>query len=294
MGTGVAGERPADQRLDDGLSVCFDSEPFVEPMELLGNPVVELALVSDRTQAQVAVRLCDVAPDGSSLRISYAVLNLAHRSGSEKPRPPVPGEPFRAWLTLKMCGHRLPPGHRLRLAVATACWPLVWPARDLATLTLSTAESRLMLPVRAPTANEPVVRFDPPRHGPAAPMTILAESRATRRVTFDLLGDTATVVTEGLGGLFGEGVVRFDEIGTDHAHDLTRTLTVGTDPLSAETRIVQRYAMGREGWRIRIETTTVLTADASAFRLTGELKAYENDVMVRTRDWHETIERRDL
>ena len=149
----------------------------------------------------------------------------------------------------------------------------------------------MMLPARAPGADEPRVRFDPPRHGPAAPMTRIAASDATRHVAFDLLNETATVVTEGRGGLFGEGVVRFDEIGTDHGHDLTRTLSVGADPLSAETRIVQRYAMGREGWRIRIETETVLTADATSFHLTGELRAYENDALVRTRHWDATIAR---
>ncbi len=291
MGTGVPGERPADQRLDDGLSVCFDSEPSTEPMELLGNPVVELALASDRSHAQVAVRLCDVAPDGSSLRISYAVLDLAHRQGSEAPRPLVPGEPFRAWLTLKMCGHRVPPGHRLRLAISTAYWPLAWPAREAATLTLSTADSRLMLPVREPGGDEPSVRFEPPRHGPAAPATRLAESRMARRVSFDLIDETTTVVTEGRGGLFGEGVVRWEEIGTEVAHDLTRTLTIGKDPLSAETRIVQRYAMGREGWRIRIETVTAMTGDAETFTLTGELRAYENEVLVRERRWAERLPR---
>ena len=292
MGTGVAGERPTDQRLDDGLSLCFDSDPLAAPLEILGNPVVTLRLASDRPQAQVAVRLCDVAPDGSSLRVSYAVLNLSHRAGSEDPRPLVPGEAVAVSIPLKMCGHRVPAGHRLRLALSTAYWPLVWPARDPATLTVEPASSGLRLPVREGGAAE--VAFAAPRHGPATPATRIAEGRAARRVTFDLLGETATVMTEGEGGLFGEGVMRWDAIGTDLSHDLTRTLTVGTDPLSAETRISQRYAMGREGWRIRIETETALSGDAEAFTLTGELRAYENDTLVRTRTWRERVPRRDL
>lgn len=292
MGTGVPGERPTDQRLDDGLSLCFDSDPLAVPLEILGNPVVTLRLASDRPQAQVAVRLCDVAPDGSSLRVSYAVLNLSHRAGSEDPRPLVPGEAVAVSIPLKMCGHRMPAGHRLRLALSTAYWPLVWPARDAATLTVEPAGSGLRLPVRDGDAAE--VALAPPRHGPATPATRIAEGRAGRRVTFDLLGDSATVVTEGEGGLFGEGVMRWDAIGTDLSHDLTRSLTVGTDPLSAETRITQRYVMGRAGWRIRIETETALTGDAEAFTLTGELRAYENDTLVRTRTWHERVPRRDL
>ncbi|MGI3902414.1 MAG: CocE/NonD family hydrolase, partial [Janthinobacterium lividum] len=294
MGTGVAGERPTDQRFDDGLSLCFDSEPLGEDVEVLGNPVVALSLASDLPQAQLAVRLCDVAPDGSSLRISYAVLNLAHRDGSEEPRPMVPGEAVQVRVALKMCGHRVPAGHRLRLALSTAYWPLVWPAREAATLSVHTGASLLRLPMRESGRSEPEVVFAAPRHGPAAPTTKLAESRAARRVTFDLLNDTATVVTEGEGGLFGEGVMRFDAIGTDLSHDLTRTLTVGRDPLSAETRIVQRYAMGRDGWRIRIETETAMRGDATHFTIEGELRAFENDTLVRTRRWHERIPRCEL
>ncbi len=294
MGTGVPGERPTDQRIDDGLSLCFDSEPLAAPLEILGNPLVALDLASDRPQAQVAVRLCDVAPDGSSLRVSYAVLNLAHRLGSEAPRPMVLGEVEQVWVTLKMCGHRVPAGHRLRLALSTSYWPLVWPARDAATLTLMTAGSRLMIPVRTPADADIPVSFAPPRHGPAAPTTRLADGRAARRVTLDLLGETATFVTEGEGGLFGEGVTRFDAIGTALSHDLTRTLTVGRDPLSAETRIVQRYAMGRDGWRIRIETETAMRGDAEAFTIEGELRAYEDDALVRTRTWSERLPRHDL
>ncbi len=294
MGTGVAGERPTDQRVDDGLSLCFDSEPLADAVEILGNPVVELSLSSDLPQAQLAVRLCDVAPDGSSLRMSYAVLNLAHRDGSEEPRPMVPGEASQMRVVLKMCGHRVPAGHRLRLALSTAYWPLVWPSRDPATLTVETGRSVLRLPVREAGRGEPEVVFAPPRHGPAAPTTTLAQGRAARRVTFDLLQDTATVVTEGEGGLFGEGAIRFDAIGTDLSHDLTRTLTIGQDPLSAETRIVQRYAMGRDGWRIRIETETVMRGDATHFTIESELRAFEGDTLVRTRQWHERIPRQEL
>ncbi|WP_237480641.1 CocE/NonD family hydrolase [Lichenibacterium dinghuense] len=291
MGTGVAGERPTDQRLDDGLSLCFDTEPLPEPVEILGNPSVEFVLASDRPQAQLAVRLCDVAPDGSSLRVSYAVLNLAHRDGSADPRPMVPGAPVRVSIALKMCGHRVPAGHRLRLAVSTACWPLVWPARDDATLTIETGDSRLTLPTAAGARD---ARFEPPRHGPAAPATVLAGGRAARRVTFDVQDGTAAYVIEAEGGLFGEGTLRFDDIGTELSHDLTRTLTVGRDPLSAETRIVQRYAMGREGWRVRIETEAAMRGDAECFTIEGELRAYEGDALVRTRTWRERIPRRDL
>jgi len=57
---------------------------------------------------------------------------------------------------------------------------------------------------------------------------------------------------------------------------------------------VQRYAMGRDGWRIRIETETALVGDAEAFTITGELRAYEGECLVRQRHWSERILRREM
>ncbi len=293
MGTGVAGERPADQRGDDGFSLCFDTGPLPEAMDVLGAPVADLHLAADRPQAQVALRLCDVAPDGSSLRVSYAVLNLSHRDGSGEPRPLVPGEIVAIKVPLKACGHRFPAGHRVRLAISTAYWPLVWPAPEAATVTV--ARGTLSLPERPARPDEADIAFPPPRHGPHAPQTKLREGSVERQTSLDLISDTAVTVTRGEGGLFGEGVVRWDETGTAQSHDLTRTLTInGADPSSAKAEITQRYAMGREGWAIVIESVTGLSADAEAFHITGTLRVSENGTPVHARSWDERVPRDNL
>jgi predicted acyl esterase len=292
MGTGVAGEAPGDQRLDDGLSLVFDSAPLSEAFDVLGFPAVELELSCDAPQGQIAVRLCDVAPDGASVRVSYAALNLAHRAGSDHPRPLSPGETVRLRLHLKACGHRFPSGHRLRLAIATAYWPLVWPARDRATVTIFAGASRLLVPVRRPGAGEPRCEFPPPERSRAAPQTIVRAGRTERSVSFDQIAGTATYVTKGEGGLFGEGVVRFDEIGMTLSHDLTRKLTIAADdPLSAEAVIEQIYVMERMGWTIEIRTSTKLRSNAESFRLTGGLEAYENASLVHERRFDERLAR---
>ena len=53
---------------------------------------MRLKLAADRPRAMVAVRLCDVQPDGASTRITYGVFNLCHRNGHEFPEAVVPGE----------------------------------------------------------------------------------------------------------------------------------------------------------------------------------------------------------
>ena len=59
-------ELPGDQRPDDALSVCFDQPVLTEAIDIVGAPEVSVRLSSDRRQANIAVRLCDVHPDGAS------------------------------------------------------------------------------------------------------------------------------------------------------------------------------------------------------------------------------------
>ena len=129
--------RRADQRLDDGFSRCFDSAPL---QRAPGNPRRAGDRGRDRLrQARGADLRCGSAtsrPDGSSRRVSYGVLNLTHRDSHAEPSALTPGEFYPIRLKLNDCGYAFAPGHRLRLALSTAYWPLIWPAPERATLTL--------------------------------------------------------------------------------------------------------------------------------------------------------------
>jgi putative CocE/NonD family hydrolase len=291
MGTGVAGEEPADQRHDDGLSLVFDTLPLGERFELLGAPEIEVEIASDKAVAQLCARLCDVAPDGSSRRVSYGVLNLTHRDSHAEPSALEPGRFYEVRLKLSDCGYAFAPGHVLRLALSTAYWPLVWPSPEAATLTVK-CPGRLVLPVRRSPEAGGAVDFEPPASAPDAPMTIVADGRQDRSATIDLLSGEGRYVTKGEGGLFGEGVVRYDEIGTVVGHDLKREFAVHRDdPLCASCNITQTYRLEREGWRIRIETTARMSATATHFMLEGTLRAYQNDQLVTERSWPVSIPR---
>ncbi len=147
---GAGHEQPGDQRADDGRSVVFDSAPLAERTEILGAPVLEATITSDRADALLVARLCDVAPDGASLRVSYGVLNLTHRDGHATPEPVPVGTPVRVRLQLNDCAHAFPAGHCIRLALSTSYWPLVWPSPHAARLVLDSFGSRLH--VAAPSA----------------------------------------------------------------------------------------------------------------------------------------------
>ena len=79
-----------EQRAEEGRSLAFDTPPLTERVEILGFPRARLAVSADQPQALLAVRLCDVAPDGSSTLVTRGVLNLTHRESHETPNPSSP------------------------------------------------------------------------------------------------------------------------------------------------------------------------------------------------------------
>jgi putative CocE/NonD family hydrolase len=290
MGAGCAGENPTDQRLDDGGSLVFDTPPLDREIAVLGAAGLRLEISADAPVAQIAVRLSDVAPDGRVSRVTYQVLNLTHRDGHEHPAVLEPGRRYDVGITFNACGHRFLPGHRIRLAIATAYWPIIWPAPYPATLTVRTGQSALELPVRRESG--PHVEFELPAHGPCAPMTQIDPGMVRRYTVQDHVSGETTYVTEGVGGVFGEGIIRFDEIDTQIAHSLKRELTIrDEDPLSARYVLSQSYEMGREGWRTRVQTRAQMHSDKENFYVSGSVTAYEDGNAVAERRWDETIPR---
>ena len=124
-------DAPLDQREEDALSQCFTTEQLAEDFCLLGFAKLNCHIVTRGLKnVPVIARLCDVFPDGTSVLITLGVLNLSHRFGHEtdQVRALKDGEVFRCEIELHISGYMIPKGHRLRLALTTNYWPLIWPA----------------------------------------------------------------------------------------------------------------------------------------------------------------------
>jgi hypothetical protein len=135
-----------DQQEDDLHSLVFETPPLEASVEILGAAIVALEVTCDRPIVNLEVRLCDVHPSGESSRVSYGALNLTHRHGHEKPVPLAIGERYRVRIQLNDAGSVFPAGHRIRLALSTAYWPMIWPSPEQATLMI--LAGTLDLPVR--------------------------------------------------------------------------------------------------------------------------------------------------
>ena len=281
---GLHAEMPGDQRSDDALSVCFDTLPLEAGMDLLGAAVLRLRLTSDRPRAHLIARLCDVAPDGSSLRIAHGVLNLCHRDGMEAPSDVPVGLPIGITLRLDQMAHRLAPGHRLRLALSTAYWPFLWPVAEPAALTLH--EGRIDLPLHGDSAGDEWV-FPPPQSAPSARRTALTLPRAVRREEWDRLTGAVVLVVED-----DSGACRIESHGLVTEERMAERWTIHPDdPACASAVIGWQQAQSLDEWRIRTEAQTEMTSTATAFHFKASLAAFENDEEVFRRTWEEEVPR---
>ena len=281
---GLNAEMPGDQRTDDALSVCFDGDALEAPLDLLGAAELRLRLSSDRPLGFVVARLCDVAPDGSSVRIAHGMLNLCHRDSREHPAPMVPGQEVEVAFRLDQMAYRLAAGHRLRLALSNSYWPFVWPSPEAGRLTLTGGS--VTLPVHAGSAAE----WTPPPAEHAAPWKhrVLRQGKTRRFVEEDqITGTVALVVQDDLGD--------FENL----THGLCSGETMSErwevhpdDPLSAKAVHVWEQRLSRGDWRVRTLAEAEMTGTADRLRMVARLRAWEGDRLVFDRAWDEGVPRR--
>ena len=96
--------------------LTFTSDPLDRPLDLAGPVTAMMALGSSAASMHVHVKLCDVYPDGSARMLLR---------GERLVRGPDPARLVE--IPLSHTGHRLLPGHRLRLAIASSDFPLYLP-----------------------------------------------------------------------------------------------------------------------------------------------------------------------
>ena len=281
---GLNAEMPGDQRFEDAMSVCFDGDVLAEPLDLMGAARVALRLSSDQSMGFVVARLCDVGPDGASVRIAHGMLNLCHRDSMAEPALMEPGQSAEISFDLDQMAYRVAAGHRIRLALSNSYWPFVWPSPEVGVLTVTGGS--LDLPVHAGSGAEWV----PPEARHAAPWRhrVVRAGAASRRIETDLLSGLQVLVVEDDTGdcenldhglITGETMSERWEINPD-------------DPLLARAVHTWEQRLSRGDWSVRTEARAEMTATATHLVMTATLVAYEGNARIFKREYRDEVERR--
>lgn len=283
-------EDPNDQRPDDETSACFDGAVLEEAFAIVGAPVVNLDLSSDQENAFVCVRLNEVLSSGESLQVSYGILNLTHRNGHESPEALESGRRYGVRVSLNDIAHTFAPGSRIRIAISTAFWPIVWPSPKPTTLTLFTGKSTLCLPVREPRSSDAEARpLAPARHSRVHPTSTLVEAEPAF-VGFEV--DTDTDIQSFI-FRSDTGTIRYDRHGwITHVKNDYQYHIHPDDPASAcvDLRATEKY--GREGQLdARIEAHQKMTCDETHFTIEASIDVFDGDEQVHSRRWNKRIAR---
>lgn len=266
-----------DQRLDEALSLTFTADPVTDPdgLEIVGCPVARLRVSSTAGVAFLSAKLCDVAPDGTSVLVTKSVLNLTNRDSRENPELLVQDGVYAVELPLQAIAYRFRPGHRPRLMVAAADFQNQWPTPTPYTLTVHhdpKRPSQLVLPVAGPaTLPEPV--FQPSEFPPLPPDQIPTPDY---RVTRDFVREAVTVEIRTLSGV---GVNR-----SEFTVNLAR-------PAEAVVRSEFELKQDRPGQLIVVRSQCVTRSDATTFHHLTDVEITVNGRPHWSKGWAVSVPR---
>ena len=286
-GGGLPWGQPLDQRLDNARSLCWDWS-IDEPADWLGNARVRLRVSTDRPYGHVGVKVCDVAPDGTSTLITRGMLDLAHigcwpadadGEVGRAPTPPVPGEWYDVTIDLEATAWRLTPGRTLRVAVAGTDWPNCWPPPGRLTLSVDAESVVLDVPVVDGLADS--VHEFVPGSGPSDDEA----DGVVWRFEHDVIGGETRAVTRYGGTYDGVG-------GAVVTDDYRGEVGVSTDdPSRAWARGTSTFEIAWPEATVRTEARLNVESDERTIRATIELVASADGTVVTERTWRTTVDR---
>ena len=281
-------EFPGDQAKDDAQSLTFDTPALLTDIDIVGQPAVELDFSVDKPVASVAVRLNDVWPTGEVSRITYHLQNLCMRESREKPTALVPGTRYKIKIKLDDIAMRIPKGHKLRVAISTSYFPMMWPAPEPVTLTVYAGKSMLHLPLRKDIANETPLSWKSSEAAEPAKLKELRKPSNTRQTSYD---EKTGAMTIEIADDFGEQELKPHGLIISGAGRESYFI-LPDDPLSAKMETHWTEERRRGTWATRTETYGRLTATKTHWLVWGKIEAFEGKKKVFEKVFDEKIERK--
>jgi putative CocE/NonD family hydrolase len=277
---------PGDQRPDEALSLVYTTQPLAEDVHILGWPRAVLHVSSSAPVIGFAVTLCDVAPDGRSHLVAKGMLNATRRESPAEPVALRPGEIYELDIQIDCTAWIFAKAHRIRLSIASADWPNVWPTPEPATNQVYRGlarPSRLVLPVvpaqgsRSPPQFHPSDRSVVPHHqAPDKPTWRVSRDQLTGRTSVDLC--------------FGSSWRASDTTVIERKSSSTFEVDP-TCPSDASARGSHVFRIVHQDQTIESQAEVAVQATATHFHLTVELAVWLNEALHFTKHWAESVPR---
>jgi len=251
---------PVDTNADDARSLTFETPPLERSLELTGTGEARLRVTATTADPMVVVRVVDVAPDGSASMVAHGELQASHRDGDADPAPLTPGKEYELTVPLTPKSHVFGAGHRVRVAVSNASFPLTFPTREQGATTLRSdpeAPSRVVLPGVEHDGSvtfEDAVEMAPPDESVPTTGWRATDARTAWETAREHVGDAARVT------MTDEGTLDLPHV--DLESSVTAECRVAArDPTTATVTSDVEMTLDYGTETVRVESTSRVTRD---------------------------------
>jgi putative CocE/NonD family hydrolase len=277
---------PGDQRSDEALSLVYTTPPLGEDVHILGWPRAVLHVSSSASVIGFAASLCDVAPDGASHLVAKGMLNATRRGSFTTAVPLSCGEVYELDIPIDCTGWVFAKGHRVRLSIASADWPNVWPTPEPASNRVVRGPqhpSRLILPVVPVEGSAAPPAFDPSLR------TVTRHAEAIHPPTWQVTRDQLT----------GRTTVQLGHSASWRVNDTTVVEreasstfeVVPSRPSDASAKGWHIYRIVRPNQVTQARADLAVQATTTHFHLTIEVEVRVNGALHFTKHWVDSVPR---
>ncbi|MFA5598732.1 MAG: CocE/NonD family hydrolase C-terminal non-catalytic domain-containing protein, partial [Pusillimonas sp.] len=271
----------------DAHSLVYDSAPLTEAMDIMGMPKVLLRVAADAPFYQWSVRLEDVAPDGKVSLVSGAIINPSQRISRLETVALTPGVPVTLTTAIHFTTWRFKPGHRIRLAVSNAQFPMIWPSPTAGTTRLfSGQDTWLELPViSSGHETRTVCTLPPPDVNDVAPFGKELEKNGPvfKSVRNEETGQSTFSTSSDIRWAINDNTYQSSESYRWDVNDAA--------PANASYQGERRNTFTIAGNEIDLSTRALIESDGSHFHVTFTKVLRQNGNLVREKTWTDSIPR---
>jgi hypothetical protein len=258
----------------------YTSEPLEEDLHVLGWPRATIHVSTTASVMPLVAALAEVAPDATSALVGKGVVNLTRRTSLTDPEPVVPGEAMEIEVELQATAWTFTKGNRIRLALASADFPELWPTPEAGTSTIyrgGASPSRLVLPVVPAEGSAPPPEFAPSQLDPR----VREATPRTWAVRDDLVSGIRSVQI-GFDSTPGPGARTYVDITC--RVDRRRPAAASLD---ADCTVARTY----EGLAVEGRSKVIIQGTESHLQVSIDLEVLANGARHASRRWVESIPR---
>ena len=279
------GDRTGDIGADDAGAMTFDGAALDRPLVIAGTPTLSLRVESTAPLTNWIARLEDVAPDGRVSLVTGGAVNGAELESRVSPSRVPPGRIVTARFELRFTTWTFAPGHRVRLAVTNAQFPMLWPTPFPMTTTLHLgAATVLRLPLAPAMTRVPALPPSEPRDSAPDARTLDDGAGTGRRVVTDVLAGTTLVeLDDRYGYAIGDRRI--------HVKEGEAWTVSASDPSKSNFLGVETHAIDLPRRSLLLESRMAVRSNSAWIHVTFTRRISENGRLVRERTWADSARR---